>query len=258
MVVVHHAFTQANTGKTPFGAVYGRIPSYPSDNSTECRSNLQLTSGLLEARRNIPPGSSCNKCRRDIRRKLNRSLNADREAWLLGKVREMETTSASGTTGELFRLIRAIGPRRPFVSEAVSETDATFIYNKSGRLEQWAEQFEGRVNWLPASTALPPQTCNVVPWSTDLEPPTETEVRNCIAALKRNKAAGPDDLVPALFKEGGEARAREAIKHCVLLSYDHEYSEAISVRERHFGQPHPTEVGEEGAVQLPKGKIRRG
>ncbi|KAA3681880.1 uncharacterized protein DEA37_0003798 [Paragonimus westermani] len=50
-----------------------------------------------------------------------------------------------------------------------------------------------------------PQTCNVVPWSVELEPPTETEVRNCIAALKRNKAAGPDNLVPALFKEGGEA-----------------------------------------------------
>ncbi|KAA3678229.1 uncharacterized protein DEA37_0005648, partial [Paragonimus westermani] len=31
--------------------------------------------------------------------------------------------------------------------------------------------------------------------------PTETEVGNSIAALKRNKAAGPDDVVLALFKE---------------------------------------------------------
>ncbi|KAA3672741.1 uncharacterized protein DEA37_0009277 [Paragonimus westermani] len=68
---------------------------------------------LLEARRNTPPGSPYNKCRRDVRRKLKRSLKADREAWLLGKVREMETAFASGNTGKLFKLIRATGLRRP-------------------------------------------------------------------------------------------------------------------------------------------------
>ncbi|KAA3670512.1 uncharacterized protein DEA37_0003568, partial [Paragonimus westermani] len=73
-----------------------------------------------------------------------------------------------------------------------------------GRLERWVEHIEGQFNWPPASTALLPQTGNVVPWSVDLEALTETEVRNCIAVLKRNKAAGPADLVPALFKEGRE------------------------------------------------------
>ena len=34
--------------------------------------------------------------------------------------------------------------------------------------------------------------------------PTAEEVRHQITLLKRDKAAGPDGLQPALFKEGGE------------------------------------------------------
>ncbi|KAA3672836.1 uncharacterized protein DEA37_0013559, partial [Paragonimus westermani] len=129
----------------------------------------------------------------------------------------MEMAFASGNTGELFRLIRATGPRRPSISEAISETDGTLVYNKPRWLERWVEHIEGQFNWPPASTALPPQTCNVVPWSVDLElPPTETEVRNCIAAVKYNEAAGPDDLVPALFKEGVEALL-ETLTHLFQL-----------------------------------------
>ncbi|KAA3676186.1 uncharacterized protein DEA37_0015111 [Paragonimus westermani] len=162
------------------------------------------------------PGSSYNRSRRDIRRKLERGLKVDREAWLLGRVKKMGTAFASGNTGKLFKLIRAAGPRRPSVSEAISETDGTLIHNKSRRLERWVKHFEGQFNWPPASTALSPQTCNVVPWSVDLKPPTEAEVRNCIATVKRDRATGPDDLVPALFKEGGEALI-EALTHLFQL-----------------------------------------
>ncbi|WP_353805820.1 hypothetical protein, partial [Acinetobacter baumannii] len=37
-----------------------------------------------------------------------------------------------------------------------------------------------------------------------MEAPSVTEVSRCIPALKRFKSAGPDDLAPILFKEGGE------------------------------------------------------
>ncbi|KAA3672090.1 uncharacterized protein DEA37_0001689 [Paragonimus westermani] len=106
----------------------------------------------------------------------------------------------------LFKLTRATGPRQPSVSEPISETDDTLTYKKARRLERWADHFEGQFNWPPASTVFPPQTFKVVPWSVNLEPLTRTEVHNCIPALKRDRAAaGPDGLVPALFKEGGEA-----------------------------------------------------
>ncbi|KAA3674640.1 uncharacterized protein DEA37_0005156 [Paragonimus westermani] len=83
---------------------------------------------LLEARRNIPPGSSCSISRGGICRKLGRSLKADRKAWLM----ERETPANS-------KLIRESGPRRLSVSEAVNEANGTLIQNKSRRLGRWAE-----------------------------------------------------------------------------------------------------------------------
>ena len=38
-----------------------------------------------------------------------------------------------------------------------------------------------------------------------MEPPSVTEVRTCLLALKTKKAAGPDRVDPILLKEGGEA-----------------------------------------------------
>ena len=39
-------------------------------------------------------------------------------------------------------------------------------------------------------------------WSTTLEPPTDKEIAIIIQELKRGKATGPDELPPALFKDG--------------------------------------------------------
>ncbi|KAA3678956.1 uncharacterized protein DEA37_0005760 [Paragonimus westermani] len=91
--LITQAIREAGTAACDRG-VHGMNKHWISEKSLE----------LLEARRNIPPGSSYNKCRRDVRRKLKRSLKADREAWLLGKVKEMETAFASENTGELFKL----------------------------------------------------------------------------------------------------------------------------------------------------------
>ena len=38
-----------------------------------------------------------------------------------------------------------------------------------------------------------------------MEPPSVTEVRTCLLALKTKKAADPDRVDPILLKEGGEA-----------------------------------------------------
>ena len=37
-----------------------------------------------------------------------------------------------------------------------------------------------------------------------MDPPTKEELNRCIIKMQRYKAAGPDDLSPALFKDGGE------------------------------------------------------
>ncbi|KAA3671340.1 26S proteasome regulatory subunit N8, partial [Paragonimus westermani] len=99
---------------------------------------------LLEARRSILPGGSYKKLGGDICRELKHSLKADREAWLMERIKEVETAFTSGNIGRLFGRMRATGPRRPSVSEATSEAGVTPTYNKSRRLKHRTEHFEGQ------------------------------------------------------------------------------------------------------------------
>ena len=46
-------------------------------------------------------------------------------------------------------------------------------------------------------------------WSVNLDPPSTNEIALELQYLKRNKAAGPDGLSPAFFKEGGQALLHE-------------------------------------------------
>ncbi|CAH8567887.1 unnamed protein product [Dicrocoelium dendriticum] len=50
-----------------------------------------------------------------------------------------------------------------------------------------------------------PTTDRPSPWAVPLDPPSRSEAEHEIGPLKLNKAAGPDDLPPALFKFGGPA-----------------------------------------------------
>ncbi|CAH8560129.1 unnamed protein product [Dicrocoelium dendriticum] len=68
----------------------------------------------------------------------------------------------------------------------------------------WAEHFQPQFSWPPAAGPLPTQVMQHEQWTVSLEPPSEADVRNEITALNRFRAAGPDSLPPALFKDGGE------------------------------------------------------
>ena len=136
-------------------------------------------------------------------RQIRRSLRLDRENWWIQKAEEMETAIASGNIGKLFDLIRKTGGKKAKVSETIEETDGSLIVNQNRRMERWAEFYEdqfSRLSHAPVDTSTScPQTMSNVP----MTPPCEDEVRCAIKRLQRNKAAGPDELPPALFKDGG-------------------------------------------------------
>ena len=75
----------------------------------------------------------------------------------------------------------------------------------STRIGEWRwakfceDQFS-RLSHAPVDTSTScPQAMSNVP----MTPPCKDEVRCAIKRLQRNKAAGPDELPPALFKDGG-------------------------------------------------------
>ncbi|GAA53032.1 ATP-dependent DNA helicase Q5 [Clonorchis sinensis] len=57
-------------------------------------------------------------------------------------------------------------------------------------------RFQSKVSLLLSSSPG-----DVEPWTVNVEPPTASEVYDCICSLQRHRASGPDDLPPALFKD---------------------------------------------------------
>ncbi|CAH8627991.1 unnamed protein product [Dicrocoelium dendriticum] len=163
----------------------------------------QRSVNLLESRRHLPAGSEHNATRRAIRRKLKRSLRADKEAWWTSRTQEMEEAGAVGNYRKLSQLIRITGPRKPGISETIRDSAGALIHNKERRMARWMEHFQDQFGWPPAPGLLPTQVMQDEPWTVSLEPPSEAEVRNAITALNRFRVDGPDSLPPALFKDEG-------------------------------------------------------
>ncbi|KER20468.1 hypothetical protein T265_10989 [Opisthorchis viverrini] len=138
------------------------------------------TTSLLETR--SPPKLH----RRIIRRQVNLSVRADREAWWARKVEEMEDAKNAGNVRKLFYLIRSTGPRKPLVSEIIRDQNGSLICNKAERLDQ---------TW-PSTES----------WTAKIEPPSVSEVS--------------DDPPPALFKNGGGFLShRRQVMHVIPQIY---------------------------------------
>ncbi|VDP45426.1 unnamed protein product [Schistosoma curassoni] len=78
------------------------------------------------------------------------------------------------------------------------------ITNINRRLGRWAEFFEGQFNWPAAPVTLVRLSCP--PWSMTTDPPNEAEARK---ELQFYKSPDPDDLPPALSKDGGDFLIKE-------------------------------------------------
>ncbi|CAH8500497.1 unnamed protein product [Dicrocoelium dendriticum] len=128
----------------------------------------------------------------------------------------MKMAAALGNHPKLFQLIQEKGSRRPGVSETIRDESGQPIYNLSKRLERWVEQFERQFN-RSELLDFSPATDRPAPWPVSLDPPSRSEVERETELLKLNKAAGPDDLPPTLFKSGGPALVNDLHEFLVKL-----------------------------------------
>ncbi|VDP45809.1 unnamed protein product, partial [Schistosoma margrebowiei] len=156
----------------------------------------------MDSRKFVPSGSEHDEERQQIRSRLRKSLRNDREQWWATKAKEMEKAATIGNTRQLYRLIKETGINKSSVSEIISEKDDTLIYSQSRRLERWAEHFREQFSW-PSATLQLPSIPRQREWNIEVGPPTLAEVQKAMVNLKRGRAAGPDGLVPEVFKDGG-------------------------------------------------------
>ena len=119
--------------------------------TTACGTTVRTTANhwvssrslqLLDARRNIQPGSENNHERSTIRAELKVQLSADREAWWTQRAIEMEKASATGNSRKLSQLIRTRCGRKFGVSGTICEANGQLMTNKQRRLERWAKHLQ--------------------------------------------------------------------------------------------------------------------
>ena len=115
----------------------------------------------------------------------------------------MKTAIAPGNIGKLFDLIRKTGGKKAKVSETIEETDESLIVNQNKRMERWTEFYEDQFSRPSHAPVDISTSCRQTMSNVPMKPPCEDEVQCAIKRLQRNKAAGPDELPPAFFKDGG-------------------------------------------------------
>ncbi|CAH8492285.1 unnamed protein product [Dicrocoelium dendriticum] len=168
------------------------------------------SSELLDRRRAVPAGAEYNEHRRSITQQLKASLRSDRESWWSKQAGEMEAAASAGNFRRLFYIIRATGCNFHAISQTICEADGTKITNLRRRLGRWSEHFALQFNHPTQSPATPPAPMYDA-WPVSTAPPNEAEIRNVVQSLKRHKASGPDNLPPALFKDGGSVLISEIL-----------------------------------------------
>ncbi|KER32557.1 hypothetical protein T265_01431 [Opisthorchis viverrini] len=68
--------------------------------------------------------------------------------------------------------------------------------------KQSSKHDEQQFSWSPAASN-PESWPSIERWAVGMDPPSVSGVSECTTLLKHHHAAGPDDLPPALFKDGG-------------------------------------------------------
>ncbi|KER27885.1 hypothetical protein T265_05166 [Opisthorchis viverrini] len=112
----------------------------------------------------------------------------------------MENAKNAGNVRNLHLLIRSTGPRKPLVNEIIRDQIGLLICSRAECLDFSAQYSEQQFSWPPA-TSNPESWPSKERWTVNMEPPSVSEVPECISLIKRHPAACLDDFPSALFKD---------------------------------------------------------
>ncbi|GAA53970.1 hypothetical protein CLF_111774 [Clonorchis sinensis] len=130
----------------------GHLPSVWNEAITDMSFSGVLIEGtpdyqdFTEIARNIPAGPEHYLTRRNIRRHVKVSVQAECEVWWTQIAKGMEEA----------QLIRATRPPKPPVSETIKDRKGVTVSNKEEHIDRWAEYFEQKLAWSTAGTHLEP------------------------------------------------------------------------------------------------------
>ncbi|GAA54077.1 sorting and assembly machinery component 50 homolog A, partial [Clonorchis sinensis] len=111
-------------------------------------------------------------------------------------------------------------PYLPLLDYPNPLTNMTLTTNKTLMPHRPSRDAVSRIALLVAYS----RAVDLEPWTVNVEPPTASEVYDCICSLERHRAFGPEDLQPASFKDGGVQIASDDVEYAddIVLVFEEE------------------------------------
>lgn len=135
------------------------------------------------------------------------SLSKEQDTWCSERANELEAEAATDYRRKNLQLTRVTDSKNFGVSETICEGNRVPINNIHQRLGWWGELFNDLFN-----CAASPATSVILywsPWPVTTASPRKAEFGKDLWFLKRRRRPGPDDLIPALSKDGGDLLVEE-------------------------------------------------
>ncbi|XP_073830153.1 uncharacterized protein [Musca autumnalis] len=167
-----------------------------------------------------------------IAKAVKRSARKDKRKYMENLAKEAEAAAVANNTRELHQLINKINNKKQNTHQPVRDRDGTLLTTPEAQLNRWREYFEGLTNTEDADEPTAFENVNDTERSEEVnaEAPTKEEVMIAIAKLKKNKAAGEDNIPPELLLADIEVTAN-IIHFYTSKFWSEEYVDAAWTKE---------------------------
>lgn len=151
----------------------------------------------------------------ELDRQVKRSCRVDKKAWLEKKCNEAQEAANLNDAKTLYRIVRELTGIRSSPNIPIKNKEGKMLLTKEEQNARWIEHFQETLN-QPNPPALydfesePHQPLLDV----NMDDITQIEVNRAIKGLKRNKAAGMDEVSPELLKHGGRVVTQKLVELC--------------------------------------------
>jgi hypothetical protein len=141
---------------------------------------------------------------RDLCKKVRKAVKEDKEKWLDGVMKGMEDNMKSNCVGDFFKKMKRLNGSNVTTTTAILDENGHPLHKSKERLARWRQHFEKVLN---VQGTVEENVIGSLEQPSDKEVPeiTREEVEQAMKRLKNGRAAGEDEIVAELLKNGGDA-----------------------------------------------------
>ena len=138
----------------------------------------------------------------EMAREVKRQLRSDKRSFINEVAERAETAASKGDLKALYETTRLLSGRKNNQNRPVRDKTGKLLTKIDEQLGRWKEHFQEVLN--RPSPQNPPDLLQGDPLDISVGEITKQEIRDALKNLKRDKAAGVDNIPAEALREGGE------------------------------------------------------